>query len=65
MDIHFTPEEQAFRDEVRAFLTSDLPADTVQRLVMLTHLFGDDDFHLGGYSALLDVPRQAQPQQAH
>ena len=27
MNIHFTPEEQAFRDEVRAFLKQQLPAD--------------------------------------
>lgn len=27
MDIHFTPEEQAFRSEVRSFLEQNLPAD--------------------------------------
>ncbi len=27
MDLHFTPEEQAFRDEVRAFLAEQLPAE--------------------------------------
>lgn len=28
MDIHFTPEERAFRSEVRAFLEQNLPTDT-------------------------------------
>ncbi|MBM7061861.1 acyl-CoA dehydrogenase family protein [Pseudomonas sp. UL073] len=31
MDIQFTPEELAFRDEVRAFLRDQLPAETAQR----------------------------------
>ena len=30
MDIHFTPEEQAFRSEVRAFLEQNLPADIAE-----------------------------------
>lgn len=34
-------------------------AHHAKRLVMLTHQFGDDDFHLGHYSALLETPRQA------
>ncbi len=33
-------------------------AHHAKRLVMLTHQFGDDDFHLAQYSALLDLPRQ-------
>lgn len=33
-------------------------AHHAKRLVMLTHQFGDDDYHLGQYSALLDLPRQ-------
>lgn len=33
-------------------------AHHAKRLVMLTHQFGDDDYHLREYSALLDVPRQ-------
>jgi alkylation response protein AidB-like acyl-CoA dehydrogenase len=39
-------------------------AHHAKRLVMLTHQFGDDDFHLGQYSALLEVPRQASQQVA-
>ena len=31
MDLNFTPEELAFRDEVRAFLREQLPADIAQR----------------------------------
>ncbi len=46
-------------------LTRKALAHHAKRLVMLTHQFGDDDFHLGGYSALLDVPRQGQPQLTH
>ena len=29
MDLSFTPEEQAFRDEVRAFITENYPKDIV------------------------------------
>jgi alkylation response protein AidB-like acyl-CoA dehydrogenase len=39
-------------------------AHHAKRLVMLTHQFGDDDFHLGQYSALLETPRQASQQVA-
>lgn len=31
MDLSFTPEETAFRDEVRAFLTESLPADLARK----------------------------------
>ncbi|MCG2582109.1 MAG: acyl-CoA dehydrogenase family protein [Marinobacter sp.] len=45
MDIHFTPEEQAFRDEVRAFLTSELPADIASRVRLGRRLTKDDHLH--------------------
>ena len=32
MDLNFTPEELAFRDEVRAFLREQLPADIAERI---------------------------------
>lgn len=32
MDLRFTPEEQAFREEVRAFIRENLPADTRDRM---------------------------------
>ncbi|MGH7043062.1 MAG: acyl-CoA dehydrogenase family protein [Acetobacteraceae bacterium] len=32
MDLRFSPEETAFRDEVRAFIRDNLPADTRERL---------------------------------
>ncbi|HTJ16024.1 MAG TPA: acyl-CoA dehydrogenase family protein, partial [Steroidobacteraceae bacterium] len=32
MDLNFTPEELAFRDEVRAFLREQLPAEIAQRI---------------------------------
>lgn len=31
MDIHFTPEEQKFRIEVRAFLVENLPRDLSEK----------------------------------
>ncbi len=34
-------------------------AHHAKRLVMLTHQFGDDDYHLEQYSALLEMPPQA------
>lgn len=39
-------------------------AHHAKRLVMLTHQFGDDDFHLGQYSALLELPPLAAQQVA-
>src|SRR5690606_18666540 len=32
MNIHFTPDEQAFREEVRAFLKQNLPADLAEKV---------------------------------
>ena len=32
MDLRFTPDERAFRDEVRAFIRDHLPADTRERM---------------------------------
>jgi len=32
MDLNFTSEELAFRDEVRAFLRDELPSDIAQRI---------------------------------
>jgi len=32
MDLRFTPEERAFREEVRAFIKDNLPADTRERM---------------------------------
>ena len=32
MDLNFTPEEQAFRDEVRQFMREQLPADISDRV---------------------------------
>ncbi len=33
MDLHYSPEELAFRDEVRAFIKAELPADIRDRVV--------------------------------
>ena len=32
MDLRFTPEELAFRDELRAFIRDNLPADIAARM---------------------------------
>ena len=32
MDLRFTPDEAAFRDEVRAFIRDNLPADIRERM---------------------------------
>ncbi len=40
MDLDFNPQEQAFRDEVRQFLTSSLPADIRERM------HAGDDSHI-------------------
>ncbi len=32
MDLNFTPDEQAFREEVRAFMREALPADISERV---------------------------------
>lgn len=38
MDIHFTPDELAFRDEVRAFLEARLPKDIATKVRLGKHL---------------------------
>ena len=42
MDLRFTPEELAFRDEVRAFFRANLPAGIRTKLVEGKHLAKDD-----------------------
>jgi hypothetical protein len=42
MDLRFTPEELAFRDEVRAFFRANLPASIRDKLVAGKHLAKDD-----------------------
>ncbi|HEX3417182.1 MAG TPA: pimeloyl-CoA dehydrogenase large subunit [Stellaceae bacterium] len=42
MDLRFTPEELAFRDEVRAFFRANLPSSIRARLVEGKHLAKDD-----------------------
>ena len=34
MDLRFTPEEQAFREEVRAFIRDNLPKDIRERMYL-------------------------------
>jgi len=42
MNVNFTPEELAFRDEVRAFLESELPADIAAKVKLGKHLSKED-----------------------
>ncbi len=42
MDLHFTPEENAFREEVRAFFRDHLPAETRRKLIDGEHIDRDD-----------------------
>src|SRR5262245_20387397 len=42
MDIDYTPEELAFRDEVRAFLADAVPADIAAKVRLGKHLSKDD-----------------------
>ncbi|WP_426958367.1 acyl-CoA dehydrogenase family protein [Muricoccus radiodurans] len=38
MDLRFTPEERAFRGEVRAFIAAELPRETQERMIQGRHL---------------------------
>ena len=42
MDLAFTPEEQKFADEVRAFVRANLPADVRDKVKNGKHLIRDD-----------------------
>jgi alkylation response protein AidB-like acyl-CoA dehydrogenase len=42
MDLSFTPAEQAFRDEVRAFLGQSLPADVRRKVLEGLHVAAED-----------------------
>ncbi len=42
MDLAFTPEEQAFREEIRAWVGSNLPADISQKVFAAQRLSRDD-----------------------
>ena len=54
MDLRFTPEERAFREEVRAFIRDNLPADTRDR-----HEAGPSAAQ-GGHRALAAHPERAR-----
>ncbi|HEV8106110.1 MAG TPA: acyl-CoA dehydrogenase family protein, partial [Burkholderiales bacterium] len=42
MDLNYSPEEAAFRDEVRAWLASNLPQDLKARVASYAHLSKDE-----------------------
>jgi len=42
MDLDFTPAEQAFREEVRAFVRTNLPRDITHKVLRHRHLLKDD-----------------------
>jgi alkylation response protein AidB-like acyl-CoA dehydrogenase len=42
MDIHFSPEQLAFRDEVREFLKNNLPEDIAAKVKLAKHMSKED-----------------------
>jgi len=48
MDLSYTPEEQAFRDEVKAFLSEKLPAEMAEKIRMGKELSKADMEHWHG-----------------
>jgi len=42
LDLNYSPEELAFRDEVRAWLRANLPADLREKMAAYAHLSKDD-----------------------
>ena len=42
MDLRYTPEEEAFRAEVRAFLQAELPPETRDKMRLGRRLCKDD-----------------------
>ena len=42
MDLNYTPEEQAFREEVRAFVRANLPRDIAEKVLHHRRLVKDD-----------------------
>ena len=42
MDLAFTPEEQQFREEVRAWVRANLPTDLAHKVHNALHLTRDD-----------------------
>ena len=42
MNVNYTAEELAFRDEVRAFLKSELPADIAAKVKLDKHMSKED-----------------------
>jgi len=42
MDLNYSPEEQAFREEVRGWLRENIPADLREKVSTYAHLTKDD-----------------------
>jgi len=42
MDLNYAPEDQAFRDTVRAWIAANLPADLQQKVLQHKRLGRDD-----------------------
>jgi hypothetical protein len=52
MDLHYTDDDLAFRDRVRAFLDAELPSDHYfKRLSTIELSLGDGDHHLARFIA--------------
>ena len=54
MDLNFTAEEQAFRDEIRAWVAANLPKDISQKVHNALHLTRDD---MQRWAKILGKPR--------
>ena len=55
MDLRFTPEELAFRDEVRAFIRAHLPEDIRRKLVEGRKLAKEDVVAWQRFPATIEV----------
>ena len=55
MDLAFTPEELAFREEIRAWVKANLPADISQKVHSAMRLTRDDMSPVARMMAIADV----------
>ena len=54
MDLNFTAEELAFRDEVRAFIAKNLPARKQDEFARTTSVFPEPDVNRAWHKALFE-----------
>lgn len=56
MDLNYTKEEQAFREEVRSFVHDNLPKDIADKVLHHKRLVKDEFQQQLPYSVSFDVP---------